>query len=72
MIIVNDEELLKVYDIENGWDWIKILGVIIMNLSFYEMLFKKVRYFSLWFLVGGVIFKGLEFIVSGFFVMDFY
>lgn len=47
MIIVNNEELLKVYDIENGWDWIKILGVIIMNLSFYEMLFKKVRYFSL-------------------------
>ena len=72
MIIANDEESLKAHDIENGWDWTKIPGATTMNLSLYETLLKKARYFSPRSSAGGVTFKGPEPIASGLFAMDFH
>lgn len=72
MFIVNSEGFFLVYNVEEGWDWIRIFGVIIMFLIFEEMWVKKVRYFSLRLFVGGVIFKGLEVLLNGVFGMDFY
>ena len=72
MIIANNEESLKAHDIENGWDWTKIPGATTMNLSLYETLLKKARYFSPRSSAGGVTFIGPEPIASGLFAMDFH
>lgn len=73
--IVNSEILFQVYDVENGWDWVKIFGIMIIVLGILNIEDLNIggwRFYNLCKLVGSFMFKGIMNLKNGLFGMNFF
>lgn len=71
LLIANNEALLSVHDVYNGWDWAKVPGTTSIALDLADMDMGGGRFFGKRPLAGGVTFKGTYPLGNGVFGMNF-
>lgn len=71
LLIANNETLLSVHDVDNGWDWAKVPGTTSIALDLADMDMGERRFFGKKHLAGGLTFKGTCPLGNGVFGMNF-
>ncbi|XP_068708115.1 chondroitin sulfate ABC exolyase-like [Montipora foliosa] len=74
LLIANSEAILKVHDVENGWDWAKVPGTTTIALgdsNIDDLNIREARFYNKRELAGGLTFKGTYPLENGIFGMDF-
>ena len=71
LLIANDETVLNVQDVDEGWDWAKVPGTTSIALDLADMNMGRGRFFGKRDLAGGLTFKGTYPLGNGVFGMSF-